>query len=106
MREMHANSCLIASGSPVSNDIAVKYLFVLHWDGTRGLLFVHTSNNKAAHESLAKAVCGDDVELVKGSEVFRVFSGLKQLLLQTVNVMGLVYEEMGEQFGADTLMLF
>ena len=61
-------------------------LYLLYWDARRHLLFVHTSNNEAAHESIAKLVAGTDVELVKGSTVFRVFSGLNRLLLQTLGL--------------------
>lgn len=61
-------------------------LYLLYWDAQRRLLFVHTSNNEAPHEGLAKMVAGSDVELVKGSTVFRVFSGLNRLLLQTLGL--------------------
>ena len=61
-------------------------LYLFHWDSTRSLLFVHTSDNDASHEIVAKAVAGNDVELVKGTEVFRVFSGIKRLLLQTLGL--------------------
>jgi len=61
-------------------------LYVLYWDAPRKLLFIHTSNNEASHESLANLVAGDNVELVKGTTVFRVFSGLNRLLLQTLGL--------------------
>jgi superfamily II DNA or RNA helicase len=61
-------------------------LYLLYWDEKRELLFVHTSNNEVAHESLAKIVAGTDAELVNGTAVFRVFSGLHRLLLQTLGL--------------------
>jgi superfamily II DNA or RNA helicase len=64
----------------------VYELCLLYWDKNRNLLFIYSSNKEASHETLAKLVAGEDVELIKGSTVFRVFSGLKRLLLQTVGL--------------------
>lgn len=61
-------------------------LYILFWDSHRRLLFINTSNNDASHEGIAKAVAGDNVELIKGSTVFRVFGGLHRLLLQTLGL--------------------
>jgi superfamily II DNA or RNA helicase len=61
-------------------------LYLLHWNVDLKLLFIHTSDNSSAYEDLAKVSCGDDVQQVKGNEVFRVFSGLRRLLLQTVGL--------------------
>ncbi len=61
-------------------------LYVLFWDSQRKLLFINTSNNDAVHEVFAKATAGDTAELIKGSQVFRVFGGLTRLLLQTLGL--------------------
>lgn len=61
-------------------------LYILFWDPQRRLLFINTSNNDASHEAIAKSVAGDNVELIKGSAVFRVFGGLHRLLLQTLGL--------------------
>ena len=61
-------------------------LYILFWDSQRKLLFINTSNNDASHEVFAKVVAGDNAELIKGSQVFRVFSGLNRLLLQTLGL--------------------
>lgn len=61
-------------------------LYVLFWDAQRKLLFINTSNNDASHEAFAKVVAGDNAELIKGSQVFRVFGGLNRLLLQTLGL--------------------
>jgi superfamily II DNA or RNA helicase len=61
-------------------------LYVLYWDADRNLLFINTSNNEAPHEQLAKAVVGEDAELIKGTTVFRSFSGLNRVLLQTLGL--------------------
>jgi len=61
-------------------------LYVLFWDQESNLLFINTSNNEAPHEDLAMAVAGTDVELIRGTAVFRSFSGLNRLLLQTLGL--------------------
>ena len=61
-------------------------LYLFFWDSARNLLFINTSNNEAQHEQLAKAVAGEDVELIKGTAVFRAFSGLNRVLLQTLGL--------------------
>lgn len=61
-------------------------LYVFFWDSGKNLLFINTSNNEASHEELAKAIAGDDAELIKGTTVFRAFSGLNRLLLQTLGL--------------------
>lgn len=61
-------------------------LYILYWDSQRKLLFINTSNNDASHEAFAKLVTGDNAELIKGSQVFRVFGGLNRLLLQTLGL--------------------
>lgn len=64
----------------------VYELYVFFWDSTKQLLFINTSNNDASHEQFAKAIAGNDAALVKGSQVFRVFGGLRRLLLQSLGL--------------------
>ena len=61
-------------------------LYILFWDSQRKLLFINTSNNDALHEAFAKLVAGNNADLIKGSQVFRVFGGLNRLLLQTLGL--------------------
>lgn len=61
-------------------------LIVLYWDQARGLLFINTSDNSTSHKPLAEAVCGRDVALVNGEQVFRVFSGVTRLILMNLGL--------------------
>jgi hypothetical protein len=61
-------------------------LYLLHWDKERRLLFINSSNNDSLHEELAKAVAGDDVERIRGEEVFRSLHGLSQLILMNLGL--------------------
>ena len=61
-------------------------LYLLHWDPESGLLYIHSSRLKELHEPLAKLVCGDDVERIKGENVFRSMHGFKRLLLNNLGL--------------------
>lgn len=62
------------------------HLYLLYWDSGRQLLFVNSSNNETLHDELAKAVCGDDVELIRGERVFRCLSGINRLILMNLGL--------------------
>jgi superfamily II DNA or RNA helicase len=49
-------------------------LYAFHWDTDRGLLYINSSNNDSVHEDVAKALCGDTVELIKGPSVYRAMA--------------------------------
>ncbi|MCK8788250.1 hypothetical protein M0638_28265, partial [Roseomonas sp. NAR14] len=68
----------------VSN--TVWHLYLLHWDEDRGLLFINSSDNSSLHERLAKAVCGDDVDIIDGDTVFRVLDGVNRLVLMNLGL--------------------
>lgn len=61
-------------------------LFVAVWDRERGLLYLHGSNNSSEYHELAKALCNDQVELIVEPEVWRVFSGVKRLVMNNVGL--------------------
>jgi hypothetical protein len=63
------------------------HLYLLHWDAEKGLLYVNSSNNSVYHEKLAKKVCGDDVNLIKGEDVFRSLHGIARLSFITVGLL-------------------
>jgi superfamily II DNA or RNA helicase len=68
--------------------IEVSYgLFVLYLDGTRRLLFIHSSNTDSYHELLAKKICGQATETIKGSLVYRTMSGIARLVPTNVGVL-------------------
>lgn len=61
-------------------------LYILFWDPRQNLLFIHNSSNSGEFKALAKAVAGDEVELVSEQTVFRCFSGINRLRLQSVGL--------------------
>lgn len=62
-------------------------LYVLHWDQQNKLLFIHNSSNAGFFKKLAAAVAGDDVEQIRGPEVFRCLAGVNRLKLQNVGLL-------------------
>lgn len=61
-------------------------LNVLYWDEDQKLLFINSSSNNGYFQNLAKAVAGDNVELISGGSVFRCLSGINRLMLQNVGL--------------------
>jgi superfamily II DNA or RNA helicase len=61
-------------------------LYVVIWWPDRSLLFVNGSTNAGEFKSVAQAVAGDDVELIKGQDVFRSFAGVTRLRLNSVGL--------------------
>jgi len=68
-------------------------LFVILWDEKQKLLFIHGSNNQSEFKSLAIAVGGEDVELIRGANLFRCFDGFTRLMLTSVGLS----EQLGRQ---------
>ena len=77
---------------PVSwTDVETLYswdweLYVVIWSPEQNLLFINGSTNAGDYKALAQAIAGDDVELIKGQDVFRTFAGVKRLRLQNVGL--------------------
>jgi superfamily II DNA or RNA helicase len=61
-------------------------LFVLFWDSGTKLLYINSSDNSSVHEKVAKAVGGDDVQLISGIQVFRVLDGINRLTLRNMGL--------------------
>lgn len=61
-------------------------LCVAVWDQPRSLLYIHGSTNNGTYAGFAQALCGDDVELIKAPDIFRVFSGINRLMLTNVGL--------------------
>lgn len=61
-------------------------LYVVIWSPEQQLLFVNGSTNAGDYRALAQAVAGDDVVLIRGQQVFRVFAGVNRLRLQNVGL--------------------
>ncbi|MFM0309648.1 DEAD/DEAH box helicase family protein [Paraburkholderia sp. RL17-383-BIF-A] len=66
-------------------------LLVAIWDKERELLYIHGSSKSGEYRSMAKALCGEDVQLIQDPELYRCFHGVKRLLLTNLG--------MNEQFG-------
>ncbi len=66
-------------------------LLVAVWDAEKSLLFIHGSGKNGEYKSLAKALCGEDVELVTDPLLYRCFHGVTRLLLTNLGL--------NEQFG-------
>lgn len=61
-------------------------LHVLMWDDKQNLLFINSSSNEGEFKALARAVAGDNVELINEQTVFRSFAGIHRLKLQNVGL--------------------
>jgi superfamily II DNA or RNA helicase len=61
-------------------------LYVLVWLPDLQLLFINGSANSGDYRALAQAVCGDDALIIRGQDVFRAFSGVHRLRLQSVGL--------------------
>lgn len=63
------------------------HLFVVYWDVSHGLLYINSSDKSGVHENLAKAVCGADVRLVKGDDVYRTMHNIQRLVPTNVGLL-------------------
>lgn len=63
-------------------------LFILYYDKSRKLLFVHSSQKGSLHSDLAKAVGGDSARIIEGEQVFKVMHGISRLVLYNVGLYG------------------
>ena len=61
-------------------------LYVVFWWRERELLFINGSTNAGEFRGLAQAVGGEDVEIIKGDQVFRSFEGVTRLRLNGVGL--------------------
>lgn len=63
-------------------------LRVAYWNRDLGVLYINGSDNSdSLYEDLAKALCGDDVELLKGANVYRSMARLNRLVPKNVGVL-------------------
>lgn len=65
-------------------------LYLVHWDQLQNLLFINSSNNDTLHETLAKAICGEDVELIKGINVYRALNNIRRMVATNLGLLDLV----------------
>lgn len=62
-------------------------LYVVMWDRTQKLLFINNSSNSGEFRTLAQAIAGEDVELIKEWPVFRCLAGVNRLKLSNVGLL-------------------
>jgi superfamily II DNA or RNA helicase len=61
-------------------------LLVVFWSQSQNLLFINSSSNSGEYGALAKALSGENAQLIRGQEVFRTFAGVNRLSLQNVGL--------------------
>ena len=61
-------------------------LYVIFWWKERNLLFINGSTNAGEFKTLAQSVAGQDVDLIRGQQVFRAFAGINRLRLNNVGL--------------------
>lgn len=67
--------------------------FLIHWNESQGLLFIHSSDNDGFHEAVAETVIGEVAEKIDGQnigQVFRCLDGVKRFKLQNVGLVQLL----------------
>lgn len=62
-------------------------LYILYWDETNQLLYINSSNTESDLEHLAKGVCGEDIQLITGENVYRVMAQIKRLVPTNVGLL-------------------
>lgn len=65
-------------------------LFLVHWDASTKLLYINSSKTKELHETLAKAVGGNNASRITGEHVYRVLHGINRLLLMNLGLSSLL----------------
>lgn len=61
-------------------------LYVVFWDKAQKLLFINNSGNKSKFKTLAEAVAGSDVELVRGEEIFRCLGNISRITFTNIGL--------------------
>jgi superfamily II DNA or RNA helicase len=61
-------------------------LYVAIWSPEQNLLYINSSTNAGEYKSLAQAIAGETVSIIKGDDVFRSFAGVNRLRLQNVGL--------------------
>lgn len=61
-------------------------LYLLHWDEKTQLLYIHSSKKDSAHDTLARAACGESVAPIKGERVYQVLYGINRLILMNLGL--------------------
>lgn len=83
----------------------VHHLHVVHVDDQAGFLYINSTNNESLHEDIAKAIGGDNVELLKGEQVYRVLATVARRVPTNVGLLDAVSRtrRFSMHVGADVL---
>ncbi|GAP21227.1 DEAD/DEAH box helicase [Leptolinea tardivitalis] len=66
----------------------IRYdFFALFWDEGNDLLYINGSSTDSIYSDLAKTVCGGDVEIIKGEEIYRSMARIDRLVPTNVGVL-------------------
>lgn len=68
----------------------VHHLHVVHVDESGRFLYINSTNNDSMHEDIAKAVGGENVELVKGETVYRILARVSRRVPTNVGLLDAV----------------
>jgi superfamily II DNA or RNA helicase len=63
------------------------HLYVAYWDDVGARLYINSTNKASHHEQLAKALAGDDVEIVKGLPVYRAMHNIQRMVPTNVGLL-------------------
>lgn len=61
-------------------------LYVIHWDTKNNLLFINASDNTGLYPELAKALIGEQAEIINKINIFKAFHGIERVRLQNVGL--------------------
>lgn len=80
----------VAWGKTKTVTDVVHHLYLLHWDEEQRLLFINSTDNGSTYLNLAMAVCGNDVELIRGEVAYRSLDGIGRLILSNLGLLHLL----------------
>ena len=76
----------VAWGETKSVRDIVHHLYLAHWDEKQRLLFVNSTNNSGTHSKLAETLAGEDVELIRGEQVYRSLHDINRIILANLGM--------------------
>lgn len=66
----------------------IRYDFhAIYWDENNKLLYINGSNTDSFYDEIAKAVCGDGVELIRGDVIYRAMAEINRLVPTNVGLL-------------------
>lgn len=63
------------------------HLYVAYWDEAGARMYINSTNKASHHEQLAKALAGDDVEIVRGLSVYRAMHNIQRMVPSNVGLL-------------------